>query len=154
MKRFCFLFTFIISYLFASSFGTWTIYHTDKGVSEYYVSNWTDTDTVINGLTYHEVFLKNFKIRFDGDKVYQYLCDEQEEILTIASQEIVVESGGSSGEDMLQARVNTNGCFYLFYHSELSFSSKPYKIRILYINIYKCQEHLAFKLHKIKLWFL
>ncbi len=83
MKRFCFLFTFIISYLFASSIGTWTIYHTDKGVSEYYVSNWTDTDTVINGLTYHEVFLKNFKIRFDGDKVYQYLCDTQEEVLII-----------------------------------------------------------------------
>ena len=83
MKRISILLSFIACCLFASSFGTWTIYHTDKGVSKYYVSNWTDTDTVINGLTYHEVFLKNFKIRFDGDKVYQYLCDTQEEVLVI-----------------------------------------------------------------------
>ena len=83
MKRISILLSFIACCLFASSFGTWTVYHTDKGLCKYGVINWDYTDTIINKLLYHATYIDNLKIRFDENKVYQYLCDTQEEVLVI-----------------------------------------------------------------------
>ena len=83
MKRTSLLLSFIACCLFASSFGKWTVYHTDKGLYDYYAFNWEYTDTIINKLTYHATYNDNLKIRFDENKVYQYLCDTQEEVLVI-----------------------------------------------------------------------